>query len=173
MESNPYSSPTENIYGINPGAAQQTVTDGVLDQLGRTKPWIRFFAVLAFVGAAFLLLGALGMLAMGGAGMFAKSSSGSNPMGPMAGAMGIGMAVLYGVLSIVYIFPGIKLWKYANRISTLLVTRTNFDLEAALNEQRSFWKFLGILVIAMIALYFVAIIAFIIFGAAAAMHMKP
>jgi hypothetical protein len=33
------------------------------------------------------------------------------------------------------------------------------DLEAALSPQRSFWKFLGIMVIALFALYFVIAIA--------------
>jgi len=39
-----------------------------------------------------------------------------------------------------------------------MVTGSNSDLVEALNQQRSFWKFVGIMVLVMIALYIVAII---------------
>jgi len=43
------------------------------------------------------------------------------------------------------------------------------DLDAALNEQRSFWKFIGIMTIVMLCFYFIFIIGMIGFGASAAM----
>jgi hypothetical protein len=41
-------------------------------------------------------------------------------------------------------------------------------LEDALQQQKSFWKFLGIMVIVIFVIYIIAIIAFIIFGAGVA-----
>ncbi len=79
------------------------------------------------------------------------------------------VAVIYGILAFVYIFPALKLWKYANRIGSLGATRSVADLDAALNEQRSFWKFIGVMAAIMISIYLVAIIGFVAFGASAAL----
>ncbi len=124
-------------------------------------------SVLMFIGAGFMLLVALGMLVAGGA----IASAGGNAM--FSGAMGVGIAVLYAVLSIVYIYPALKLWKYASSIGNLLMTGSELDLIAALNHQRSFWKFVGILVLAMLVLYFVVIIGVIAVGGFAAMGARP
>jgi hypothetical protein len=95
----------------------------------------------------------------------AKSTSPS----PFGGKEIIFLAVIYGVMAFVYIYPAIKLWKYANRIGSLAASRSVADLDAALNEQRGFWKFIGIMTVIMISLYFVAVIGFVAFGATAAM----
>jgi Ca2+/Na+ antiporter len=134
----------------------------VIDQLARTKPWVRLFAVLMFLGAGSLLLIAAGMLVVGGIG--ATKSSG--PWAGMSGAMPIAFAMVYVVLAL-------KLWKYASRIGQLVHTGSDMDLEGALNEQRAFWKFAGILMIVMIALYLVAIIVAVVTTMGMAAHLKP
>ena len=98
----------------------------------------------------------------------AKMPPGS-PNNPFTGAMAFGIAALYLVMAIVYLFPGIKLWKYANAITALTTSGRNQDLVAALNQQRSFWKFVGIMIIALMVLYFLVVIgavAFAVFAAA-------
>ena len=83
---------------------------------------------------------------------------------PFSGAMGIGIAALYAVLSIVYIFPGLKLWNYASSIAMLLQTGRDADLVAALNHQRSFWKFVGVFMLVIIVIYFLAIFGAVLFA---------
>jgi len=83
-----------------------------------------------------------------------------------------GMAILYAVLSLLYIYPALKLWKYASHIGALLLSSSMLDLEAALSQQRSFWKFLGIMIIALFALYFVVVIAVVAFGGFAAIKAQ-
>jgi hypothetical protein len=160
MTIDPYSSPA--TYDSSTGyASSANVSQGVINQLAGTKPWVRFMSVLMFIGAGFMLLAALIMLVAGGAvAATTKSSGGALP----AGMMSV-IAILYAVFSAVYIYPALKLWKYANRIGSLLITGATMDLESALNEQRAFWKFIGIMVIAMFALYFVVVIAAVAIGA--------
>ncbi len=50
-----------------------------------------------------------------------------------------------------------KLWNYANSIENLMSSGTVPDLEAALNEQRSFWKYVGILAVILLSLNVVMI----------------
>ncbi|MES2440914.1 MAG: DUF5362 family protein [Verrucomicrobiota bacterium] len=165
MSIDPYSSPSVNVPPVN-YSAEGMVTQGVLQQLAGTKPWVRFMSVLMFVGAGFMLLIALVMLLAGGA-IASSGKAGGLPAGATAG-----IAILYALLSVVYIYPALKLWGYANKIAALLVSGSMLDLEGALSQQRSFWKFIGILVIAMFVLYFVAIIALVAFGGLAAMKAQ-
>ena len=161
---NPYSTPAANLYGSPSGGAAEAVSPSTIAILSATKPWVRFMSVLMWIGVGLMLLVGAGM---GVVSVIGASKSVSS--GPFGGKEMIFLSVFYGVLSFIYIFPAIKLWKYANRIGSLGATRSVTDLDAALNEQRSFWKFVGIMTIIMISLYLVAIIGFVALGASAAM----
>jgi Family of unknown function (DUF5362) len=165
MSLDPYSS--SGLHVSQPHTAVGgAVTQGVLHQLAGTKPWVRFMAVLMFVAAGLMLLGALVALLAGGA----MAASGKVP-GFSAGMISA-FAVLYGLVALIYIYPALKLWGYANQIASLLASGSMLDLEGALNQQRAFWKFLGIMVIAVFVLYFVAIIGVVAVGGFAAMKAK-
>ena len=168
MENNPYHAPAVSSYGTPAYSQNPAVAEIVVSQLVRTKPWVRLFSVLTFIGAGFLLLAAVAMLAFGGI----AASTGMYRVGGSEGAMMGGIALLYLVMAALYIYPGIKLWKYASRIATLAATRTELDLEGALNEQRAFWKFAGIAVIVIFGLYLVGIFAVTVGGVIAGSQMK-
>lgn len=161
---NPYSTPVANLYGSTTGGAADGVASSTIAMLAATKPWVRFMSVLMWIGVVFLLLGAVGMGAVSMMGL-AKQAKPS----PFGGAEFLVLAVLYGIMAFVYIYPAIKLWKYANRIGSLGSSRSVADLDSALNEQRGFWKFIGVMTILMLSAYLVAIIGFVVFGATAAM----
>ena len=108
-----------------------------------------------------MILGGLafaGMMAFGGAG------------GPFAGGMGIGMAAIYLIMGLLYIFPGIFLVRYATKINALLSSPTTAALEAALVAQKSFWKFVGISVLVVIGMYLLIVIGGIFVGIASNMR---
>ena len=152
---NPYSSPQSNLFSGSAATSAETVTQGVMLQLKKTRPWVRFMSVLMFVGAGLMLLVGLFVGLAGGVGAFSKA----NPEMSTAfrAGFGVGMAVVYGLLAALYIFPALKLWKYADRIRDLCNSMHTLDLEKALNEQRSFWKFVGVMALVMICIYVVAI----------------
>ena len=165
MSLDPYSSPNSNVSPVYT-SGEGVVTQGVLQQLAGTKPWVRFMAVLMFVGAGFMLLGAVGILIAGGA-MAATGKTAGFSAGMMSG-----IAVIYGAVALIYIYPALKLWGYANQIAILLVSGSMLDLEGALNQQRAFWKFLGIMMIAIFVLYLVVAIGLFALGGFAAMKAK-
>lgn len=167
MEPNPYSAPATSPYGATNLGGAAAVSAAALQQLAATKPWVRFISVITFIGAGFLLIGALAMVAMGSMGALSKSGGAA-----FTGAMGFGIAALYAVLSIIYIFPGVKLWKYASSIARLMQSGRDEDLVAALNQQRSFWKFVGILMILFIAIYLIVIVVALIMGGVAAASLR-
>lgn len=149
---NPYTSPQSNLFGGTAATSSDGVTQGVMLQLQKTKPWVRFMSVMMFIGAGLMLVVGLIMGIAGGAGAMTGNNN------ALGAGVGMGIAVGYSLLSVLYIFPALKLWKYADRIRDLLGSRQIIDLEKALNEQRVFWKFVGVMMIVIFVLYFVAAI---------------
>ncbi len=78
----------------------------------------------------------------------------------IGGALGLG--IFYFLMAIFYIYPALKLGGYSSRISDLINAPSETNLIAALNEQRAFWKYVGILMVVMLALYAVIFIGFLI-----------
>ncbi len=148
--------------------SNDVISAAVIDQLARTKGWTLFFSVLMWIGAAFLLMGGIAMIGMGAmagaAGEFGEQMAAQ--FGAMGGMMAIG--VFYFLMAILYIYPALKLGKYSSQISRLMQAPSEQNLVAALNEQRAFWKFVGITTIVMIALYIVFIVVMIVVGIGAA-----
>ena len=153
MSTDPYLTPSAGPQP--PGHNATPISQEVMRQLAGTKPWVRFISVLMFVGAGFMLLGALALGLAGGTIFGSMASTGNGPKfsGPMGAGIGLAIAFFYGLFALLYIYPALKLWKYANRIGDLANSGRSHDLEAALNEQRAFWKFIGIMILAVFALY--------------------
>ncbi|MEM7601134.1 MAG: hypothetical protein AAF357_06920 [Verrucomicrobiota bacterium] len=115
--------------------SSSAVSTAVIDQLARTKGWTRFFSVLLWIGAGFMILGGLALMGMG---LF------SGTMGDeISQSMGNGFALLplgiiYLVMAAVYVYPALKLGNFSSRITELMNQPTETSLVAALNEQRAF-----------------------------------
>jgi len=116
----------------------QQVSSLVIDKLAGTQGWVRFFSVLGFIVFGLIMLVAVGALFLGGMGAF--------------------ISLVYIVMGALYFFPTLKLSQYASRIARLRVTKSEVDLSAALEAQRSFWAFVGIVTLVVLCLYLVIIL---------------
>ena len=158
---NPYMPPGSQLSA--PPMASMGGGEGVsavsLEHLRNTKPWVRLLSVMGFIGSALLVIVALAMMV--GSGFMGEQFS---------GAMGIGLGVAYLLFALFYIYPSVCLWRYATAIQTLLSTRRTIDLETALGQQKSFWRFVGILTAVMLVLYALGIVAAIVIGAMGAFN---
>jgi hypothetical protein len=130
--------------GISPRAA---------DMLRQTGPWVRFISVLMLIAAGLVLIG--GVFALG-AGAFMGSRAG----GAIPGVVGVG----YIVLGALYGVPALLLGRYASRIGALMRTNRMGDLEEALGAQKSFWKFVGVLMVVMLCVYAAVIVVLVFRG---------
>lgn len=151
MESNPYHAPSANLFGSSATTSGEAVPTEAIQKLQATKPWFRFFGVIMWIAVALMLLGGFGMLAGAVIGISAGGQAGAG-MAAQAGIL-IGMAVAYVILAFLYIYPAIKIWKAGTAIKRLVNSRQPEDLVAALEHQRAFWKFCGVLTILLIVFY--------------------
>ena len=152
---NPFASPSsshheeEDYYEDEPGG----VTPKTKFALRDTRPWVLFLSILGFINAAGLLLGGLGALLS-----FMLVS-------PVMGLL-VGLTIMgSGLLSAIGPY---FLFMYSVRIKEFVHTEQVGALEEALVAQKSFWKFTGGTVLAVMALYF---LMFIIMFAAGGLAM--
>lgn len=121
----------------------QSYSDSAFEEtdrhLAETKPWVRFVSVLGFVmcvsSVAFFLLGVLS--------------------GGMQATLVSGFSLLFALFF--YLIPSILLWNYGSRIGEYTRGKSSGSFSEALAAQKSFWRYLGIVVVTVIALYFVII----------------
>ena len=130
---NPYQAPEEAIdfAEISDAEARSkaALRPRAVEALRETRPWV---SLLGWVG---LLMGGLG--ALGGV-LGVVRALGTDE--------GRGLAVWLGfrlVLCIVYCVGSLFLLRYASLIGDLLVSGHPDHLDAALEAQKSFWKFVG------------------------------
>lgn len=128
------------------GANRPTVylTPLAQDYLDRTRPWVRLMSIVTFAAAVLMVLVGAGMLVFSLVGA-AWVSEPSNPFG--SAVFGSLMALCYVCLALVYVFPGLYLHRYASAIGLLRRNPDALVLQDALEHQKSFWRFVGILTV--------------------------
>ncbi len=126
-----------------------SVTAVVLDILQKTKPWVRLISILLFISSGLGMLAIAGLLivsTMGGMGL--------NSDTPTLLMLSVQLASL-----LLYLIPAYYLFKYASAIGNLLKGGGQLELETALNYQKSFWRFSGILALILLVLMAFGILA--------------
>jgi hypothetical protein len=90
------------------------------------------------------------MMLIGSASMIFAGAAGAS------GALVLGL--VYIMIAILYIFAAMFLWMYADRITRFLRKRSPGKLTAALEAQKSFWKFVGIVTLIVLCIYAVILL---------------
>ena len=125
-----------------PVAAPAPGLTNVQDILRRTQQWARLMAIIWFLGCAAMVC--FGLVA-GIAGIAANR--------PQLALF----FVLYPAIGVIYFFPAMYARRFANRARDFAGSGQLADLEAALDAQRSFWKFFGIMTLIGVAVVIVAL----------------
>jgi hypothetical protein len=73
-------------------------------------------------------------------------------------ADGAGLLAVGPLIALFFIFPSLYLVRYANRIRDFVTHGQQSQLEAALEAQRSFWKFIGIVTLVYLVLIGLALL---------------
>ena len=136
------------------------LTDTMIASVKGIGPWTRFLAVLGFISVGLMILAGAGMM---GISIFAGNVRG----GAMPAGMMIGISILYVIMAILYIFPSLYLWNTAGAVVRIKKGDVVGGMETALAKQKSFWKFVGIMMVVFLVMYPVFIIVIAVFGAVA------
>lgn len=134
-----------------PHSQSDSAMPGVSRILQGTRPWARMMGILGFVSVGLML-----------------------SVGVVAGAMGIAtgdaqtaaLIVVYPAVAVLYVFPSLYLLRYSQRIQEFALGGQQHQLEAALDAQRSFWKFIGIVSLASIGVLLLVLLIAVVVGIA-------
>jgi hypothetical protein len=134
-----------------------------------TRKWTMFFAILGFVLLGLVLI--IGLVAgslIRGLTSGMSGMEGMEGMGSVRAAGGfasIMMFIVMLIMAVIYFFPLLYLLKFSQHAKKAVATCDSNEMTLAFRNIKSYWKYMGILVIILLVVY---LIIFLIFGASMA-----
>lgn len=169
---NPYQSPEAQAVPEKPLTAQGAITETMLIYLKDASPWLRFIGILGFIFSGLTALWGIGSIAL--IPMFGQIWSelpeSYQPFSAIFNSALGGTMVMFGIGGgALGFFPSLFVFRFGEKIRSYLRSGTDQDLELALKNNKSFWKFAGIISIIYLAFIPLMIIGAIIVGVVAAL----
>jgi len=147
---NPYQSPESPIVPEPPQNTGVMLSEKMLLYLNEASPWLQFIGILGFIGSGLLVLGGL----FGTIG-FSVISSITEELGGFPFWV---LAFIYIPLGVLFFFPAYFTFSFGRKIRNYRFSNSSEDLELAFKNNKSLWKFYGIICIiylAFIPLFFI------------------
>jgi hypothetical protein len=158
-DANPYAAPQVTSGPITTTAASDegAITPGIVRAMEGTRPWVMFFAILAFIACGLLVIGTIfAVLFM---------------LGNVAG--GIVLFLIYAANAGIYGYIGYLLLTYAKSAGGFVRTGRVAELEKALHAQKDFWKTTGILTIVAISMSLIGTLSLFFLIGSIASNLPP
>ncbi|MDR2101415.1 MAG: hypothetical protein LBP43_02470 [Treponema sp.] len=163
--SNPYQSPRTESDPAASLVSRGVLTENMIFYLRGASPWLRFIGVLGYIGCGLIIAAGLAIMigARGIMGSLFSELSGPEEI------LGGGLGLFYIITGVIVFFPARFTYNFGAKIRTYLRTNAEQELELAFKNNKSLWKFNGILAIIYLAFIPVVlvILIFVLIGAAA------
>ncbi|MGA7966065.1 MAG: DUF5362 family protein [Gammaproteobacteria bacterium] len=140
------------------------LADDIVRPLSRTRPWMKFAAIIGFIFSGFALIGGLFML-FGLSFMPSQSAA-----YPMPHGIFTFLSLVYFLMASLYFIPSLILFRYAASLDRIERDGSGEKLAQALEHQRKFWKYVGICLIVVICLFVLSFIGMMVFSVVMAAH---
>lgn len=154
--------------GAAAGAVAIGLTPLAYRYLDETRPWVRFMSIITFLAAALMVvMGGMMLLVSVFGGLAARNSGAAgSAFNPIVAVL---LALFYVALAVIYVMPGLYLARYARAIGLLRTNDVASALEDALKQQKSFWRFAGIMTAIGVVVAVVGMILAVLVGVFAVM----
>ena len=140
-----------------------SLNDFAIEALRESAKWCMFLAIVGFIFIGLMIvIGAFMAVAM--SAMPTDPYGGGMGMNPFAGFKAY-FGIIYIVLAALYFMPIYYLYNYAKGTKQAIESGNSEVLSNALVNLKSHHKFLGIMTIIMLAVYFLTFVIGIIFAA--------
>jgi hypothetical protein len=130
---------------------EKTLSESMIQNMKTAAPWMKFLAIVAFVGAGLLFI----------FGIIALSKTGSGGYGYLHRVDSTALtitALVYIVVAVVILILGLYLYKSANGYSSFCQSHDANSLETAFLMQKKYWKMSGIITIVYLSLLIIALL---------------
>ena len=159
-EHNPYQSPQTETGAVKPLIARESLTETMIQYLCGASPWLRFIGILGSIGSGLLVIGGIGTLLSG------VIADGSWYSALPEGLSSVFIEAVSGVTGftgiaagVVSFFPARFTYTFGAKIREYRRNGDERELELAFKNNKSLWKFNGIM--AIIALAFIPVMTII------------
>ena len=161
---NPYASPQTEIVPENKLIDRPLLNDTMTGYLKEASPWLRFLGIIGYINCGILVLACIGSFA----GM--REISALWDAIPDIGALGdtftsifsasLGMNFL--VFAVLFFFPSRFVYNFGAKIRSYFQNGKEQELELALKNNRTLWKYMGIITIISLAMIPILIVIIIV-----------
>jgi hypothetical protein len=150
---NPYQSPETAVVPEKPLAIQGTLTETILIYLKGAAPWLRFVGIFGFINAGFVILIGFSMTPFISImnRTWADMPGFESYTGFFSAAFSGFMVVILIGAGLLLFLPSLYILRFGEKIRSYLRTGADQDLESAFKNNKSLWKFMGILCIIQLA----------------------
>jgi hypothetical protein len=150
---NLYQSPESPIIPETPQNTGVMLSEKMLRYLSDASPWLQFIGIIGYIGSGLLVIAGI----FGAVGFSAASSFVELGEFPFWIIM-----FIYIPMGVLFFFPAHFTYNFGRKIRNYRFSNSTDDLELAFKNNKSLWKFNGILYIiylAFIPLFFIIAIA--------------
>jgi hypothetical protein len=167
---NPYQSPVTVVVPEKPLAIQGTLTETMLAYLKGATPWLRLVGILGFISSGSVALMGFSILPfISIVNRVWTEVPGFESFNDASGdVFNVFMVVLFVGAGVLLFFPSLYIFKFGEKIRSYLKTGADEELELAFRNNKSLWKFAGILGIVQLAFFPLLVIGSIIVALVAA-----
>ena len=126
--------------------------------LGEAARWAKFLAIVGFIVCGLVVLLGIfaGSILSSMSGQFSSELGGMGKMGNMGSSFGAMMAVMYIAIAILYFFPCLFLFRFANFMKAALATDDQENLNKSFQNLKIMFRYVGILTIVVLTIYLIA-----------------
>ena len=161
---NPYQSPGTEAVQDKPLVSQGNLTEPMLLYLKAATPWLRFIGILGFLSAGLTALSCISFFAI--IPMMGPRWNAIPGLEVLSGGFGVAFGVTMAIFSIgggvLIFFPALFIYRFGERIRSYLRMGADQDLELAFKNNKSLWKFTGIICIISLAAIPLLIVATVV-----------
>jgi len=150
---NPYQSPEAAVVPEKPLVIQGNLTETMLVYLKGAVPWLRFVGILGFIGAGLVVLMGFSMAPIVSVmnRAWAEIPGFESLRGVFSVTFSGFMVVMFIGAGLLMFFPSLYIFRFGEKINSYLRTGADRELELAFQNNKSFWKFVGIICIIQLA----------------------
>ena len=130
-----------------------------LGYLDTMRKWTMFFAIIGFIFLGIMLI--IGLLAGSFMSLFTSKISGMQGMEGAKAAGGIAGVLFFIymlVFAVIYFFPLLYLFRFSRHTKNAVANLDANELQLGLKNLKSYWKYIGILMIICLAVFLLVLI---------------
>jgi len=137
--------PNENLFELQ--VDQQSI-----GYLSETARWAKFLSIVGFVVCGLMVIFSLFFSSI--MSTISKMGNGNDSFGASTMAIGnYAFSIVYIIIALLYFFPCLYLFNFSSKMQTALRNNDQLNLNAALGNLKSCFKFVGILTIVVLSFY--------------------